>query len=141
MFKINLIRDRKKFLVDESFFKRIDKTGTCWFWVGAKTGAGYGSYRRSGLAHRISYKHFKGCIPKNMEIDHLCNNKLCVNPDHLEAVEHRENVRRAWNLRRKDTCYRGHKLILGRKNCRECDNIRAKEYRLRVKKKNCAFTK
>lgn len=76
----------------------------CWLWTGAKHGNGYGMVRssrskstplsRTFLAHRLSYEHHIGPIPEDTEIDHLCCVKACVNPDHLEAVQHQVNVQR-----------------------------------------------
>jgi hypothetical protein len=75
---------------------RIDKKTGCWNWIGAKS-QGYGVMRKEKktvLAHRYNYEEKKGKIPKGMFIDHLCRNPTCVNPDHLEVVTPRENVRR-----------------------------------------------
>jgi hypothetical protein len=71
----------------------------CWLWVGADNGIGYGIVgvpgRRSPmLAHRALYEHVNGPIEPGLELDHLCRNPTCVNPDHLEAVTKKENLRR-----------------------------------------------
>lgn len=61
----------------------------CWIWKGKKTSGGYGISSYNGkitTTHRISYQIHKGEIPKDLVIDHLCRNRSCVNPDHLEAV-------------------------------------------------------
>jgi len=67
----------------------------CWAWTGATAGPGYGQFGRNGLAHRVAYERAFGPIPEGMEIDHLCRNRRCVNPDHLDAVSHEENLRRS----------------------------------------------
>lgn len=71
----------------------------CWQWLGAKSKrTGYGVIsvnNRAMLAHRVSYMEFRGPIPKRKQIDHLCRNKACVNPDHLEPVTALVNTRRA----------------------------------------------
>lgn len=73
---------------EERFWKKVEKTETCWIWTGCKSN-GYGNLRRQGkgfLAHRVSYEMAKGVIPDELVLDHLCRNPACVNPDHLEAV-------------------------------------------------------
>lgn len=97
-------------LVEWKFWKKVNKNGPvseyrpdlgqCWLWTGGKKGKGYGvfSFMRgfgSVMAHRVSYELAKGPIPAELEIDHLCMVKPCVNPDHLEAVTSEENGRRA----------------------------------------------
>lgn len=87
------IRDIDRFMV------RVDiseETG-CWNWT---TGLldGYGCFSLNGRgisAHRFSYMYFKGPIPEGLHIDHLCKNRRCCNPSHLEAVTQQENSRRS----------------------------------------------
>lgn len=78
----------------------VQGPGGCIPWVGAQTSRGYGCFCVGGksknqLAHRWIYQALVGPIPDGLTIDHLCRNKLCVNPEHLEPVPLRENVRRA----------------------------------------------
>lgn len=99
----------------------------CWVWTGSKAGAGYGttyvSKRGREYVHRLSYIDRHGSIPEGLEIDHLCRERLCFNPEHLEAVTHAENRRRA----RRELCHRGHPLADGLeiqghgRRCRRCD--------------------
>lgn len=87
----------------ERFQSRVAPHGDCLVWQGQTAGAGYGVFEFGGsaqrrnrmYAHRFAYEQAIGPIPDGLEIDHLCRNKLCVNPAHLEAVTHQENQRRA----------------------------------------------
>ena len=80
------------------FFWYVDPAGPCWYWTGAlSVGDGYGRCRFNGTTlkpHRVVWEILVGPIPNGYHIDHLCKNKLCVNPDHLEPVTPGENVRR-----------------------------------------------
>lgn len=82
----------------------------CWEWKAALM-FGYGIFcvKNGGTrAHRYSYELFKSEIPKGLQIDHLCRNKACINPEHLEAVTGRENTQRHHNLR--THCKNGHEV-------------------------------
>src|SRR5690242_9088754 len=102
----------------ELFLRKIELRGDCWFWIGATTGkSNYGIFwdgKRRRLSHRWVWEYCVGEIPADREIDHLCRNRLCVRPSHLELVTHRENVLRADspNARnaKKTHCIRGHAL-------------------------------
>src|SRR3990172_7805684 len=86
--------------LERRFWSKVKKTDTCWLWTGTKHFMKYmGHYgefwagydRRSVHAHRFAYELLVGQIPEGLQIDHLCRNTLCVNPEHLEAVTSRVN--------------------------------------------------
>lgn len=79
----------------------IDPDSGCWVWQGYRDRNGYGRHRVE-WAHRWSYEHHVGPIPPEHEIDHLCSNPPCVNPDHLEPVTRVEHVRRTFSRLGKD---------------------------------------
>lgn len=97
--------------------RRITDSG-CWEWNGRVRRDGYAQTRFGQgmeLVHRASYVFYKGEPPEGWEIDHLCRNRLCFNPDHLEAVPKAENVFRGKQASRKERthCCRGHALVDG----------------------------
>lgn len=78
------------------FWEKVDKTGECWVWTASKRGQGYGQCSlgggKQGYAHRFSYELHFGSVPNGLYIDHICHNKLCVRPDHLQAVTPQGNM-------------------------------------------------
>ena len=132
------------------FWKKVDRShgpDSCWEWQAGLHTGGYGIFHwgtssgpRGLYAHRFSYEIANGPISPGLDIDHLCRNPRCVNPSHLEAVTHQENVFRgdspSAKARRTKTCKRGHTidgdnlLIVRRKDsqdrhlCRACENMR-----------------
>ena len=116
----------------ERFFSKVSVTPTCWNWT-AETRNGYGQFwngARLVNAHRWSYQVMLGDIPDGLHIDHLCGNRGCVNPFHLEPVKQAENNRRAKANR--NNCKRGHEYTTKNtvnygdgRQCRACNRLRA----------------
>lgn len=119
------------------FWAKVEKAAACWLWTAALV-RGYGVFRagnRVQYAHRLAYEAVRGTIAEGLQIDHLCRNPRCVNPEHLEAVTQATNLARgvsgpALNAR-KTHCHRGHPFTaentdpgelarLGWRRCRIC---------------------
>lgn len=125
----------------------------CWIWPNGVFTRGYGKavYRKkTRKVHRIIYEHFRGHLPvytgDGLELDHLCRNRRCCNPDHLDLVPHRENVLRGEGVAainaRKTHCKHGHPfseentyVVLHRRGrmCKECGRIRDKARKAKLR--------
>jgi hypothetical protein len=125
---------------------RTDTNG-CWVWTGSISNRGYGQVGVEGKVrstHRVAYEQLVGPIPAELQIDHLCRNKACCNPAHLEPVTARENTQRRPDVN-KSHCIHGHELTelnlivkvrpdgSEMRNCRECQ--RAAQRRAYERKK------
>ncbi len=121
------------------FESRVLRSKGCWEWNGAHNGVGYSETWngiRPVLAHRVAYEIYKGPIPAGLTLDHLCRNPGCVNPGHLEAVTHRENMLRGNTIGARNAakthCIRGHPFDVentyinktGQRVCRACWKVR-----------------
>ena len=123
--------------------ERSERTDTgCLRWAGAHTPKGYGQMRHEGrtqAVHRLAHEAWIGPIPDGYEVDHLCGVRDCIEPTHLEAVTHAENVRR--QLASITHCPSGHAYtpentvtyVTGRgypsRKCRTCKNARHRAYK------------
>jgi len=130
---------------------RADPAG-CWTWVAGKFPKGYGVFRIDGKSksvHRLSYESMVGPIPAGLSIDHLCRNRACVNPAHLEAVTNRVNVLRGVSYiaacAKKTHCPQGHPyagenlhVYQGRRYCRACHKVHARAHDARRREARAA---
>lgn len=76
-----------------NFLNKIEVAGDCWKWTGYIHRTGYARFMK-GYAHRWGYEQFTGPVPEGLQLDHLCRNRSCVNPLHMEPVTNRENTLR-----------------------------------------------
>ena len=145
---------KRRFSTIERFLRKVDFVSSpfgCWIWGGCFGGTetyirhSYGRFwlnEKNVMAHRFSYEYFtKTIIPFGYQIDHLCRNPKCVNPNHLELVTYRENALRAKNpfsiQKTKTHCIRGHifagkNLYIaknGTRKCKECIKLRNQNFR------------
>jgi hypothetical protein len=137
------------------FWAKVDRSGgpdACWPWLaGISTNTGYGNIWWDGTtqsAHRVAYELATGTIPAGLTIDHLCSNRACVNPAHLEPATQQVNNNRGGSPSainsRKTHCINGHEFTSkntyihpkrGTRLCRKCRDIRSTAYYARLRQK------
>lgn len=139
--------------LEDRFWTRVlpEPNSGCWLWVGAYRDSGNKGYgrlyvgRKLRYAHAVAWELYRGAIPEGMEIDHLCRNEICVNPQHLEPVPHTVNLARGYGPpavnSRKTHCKRGHEFTVentmwittrpGKRDrrCRTCVQIWERKYK------------
>ena len=138
----------------DRFWSKVDRPSpySCWEWTAyLNPRTGYGQFTIGGtvdVAHRVAWELTHGPVPEGKELDHLCRNRACANPLHLEPVTHAVNAQRGrtgkWE--RPDHCPQGHPFdetntyippptSPAQRQCRICRNEAAARYRARRKVK------
>lgn len=125
------------------FFSKVTRTESCWLWAATVIANGYGQFWANGrmrYAHRVAYEMLVGAIPDGMQLDHLCRNRRCVNPKHLEPVAARVNTLRGESFAAvnaaKTHCAKGHafdehntrRTKSGNRVCRSCNRSWQERY-------------
>ena len=139
--------------IEERFWNKVyfpPCADDCWTWIASKSHDGYGRFRAPGrlnvMAHRWAYKQLVGPIPDGLTLDHLCRNRACVNPSHLEPVTNRVNVLRGVGLTAVNAttthCPQGHpydaqntRRYRGGRYCKACHNDYTSSSKRRAKAK------
>ncbi len=130
--------------IEQRFWSKVQKTDNCWLWLGCLDGTGYGRIfwknHKMLQAHRFAYELLVDKIPENLQCDHICRNRSCVNPAHIELVTNKINTLRGISFAaenfKKTHCPKGHILSddniypsikkRGKRSCKICQRGRNK---------------
>lgn len=133
----------------ERFAEKVDFSGVCWEWTACRHKKGYGQFRAGMMrqAHLWLWEQVVGPVPEGLELDHLCKNRGCVNPDHFEPVTHQVNIARSesnsvalkavWARKHAERthCSKGHEFTKentmrypGKRMCRTCNTAKARAW-------------
>jgi len=137
---------------ERRFWSKVDLGDPfdCWVWDAALQTSGYGNFwmhNASHTAHKVAWVWEYGPVPEGMQLDHLCRERRCVNPDHLEPVTSRENSHRSpLTLNSinaaKTRCVRGHEYdgvrSDGKRSCSSCQKVWERNRRERDRQKRLA---
>ena len=126
-------------------WEKVKREGDCWVWTGTVANRGYGSIHHEGrngyLPHRLSWELLRGPSPEGLVLDHMCQNRRCVNPCHLDPVTNRVNILRGKSIAAqnfiKTECINGHEFSQkntrirkdGSRICKECERERLRKFR------------
>lgn len=141
--------------LEQRFWQKVEQSPDCWEWKAYRDNCGYGRFKMGKSmrnAHAVAYELLVGEVPDGFELDHLCRNRGCVNPAHLEVVTHRTNTMRGVSphaLNAKKThCINGHEFNAEntyfrpgptpRRDCRQCLLIKSRSYYARKRQREVA---
>jgi|SRR5215211_6371610 len=142
----------------ERFWTKVDllgpapaerpELGSCWSWLASAQPSGYGQFKLNGrvrLAHQVAWELLRGARPAGKDLDHLCRRRVCVNPSHLEPVDHIENIARGAHPSavaiNTNQCVHGHEFTPentsvrknGTRACKACNLRRNREHYQRAR--------
>lgn len=145
--------------LEDRFWCKVNAEGVCWEWTAYRDKKGYGKFQvgnKARGAHKVAWELLMGPVPHGLDLDHLCRNPPCVNPDHLEPVTRRENVLRGINaipgkhhhMAQRTHCVNGHEYTeensyhrvdrAGHKQCKTCHRERDRAWRQANREKHNA---
>ena len=139
-------------IATKRFWSKVKKSDHCWIWIAGRGSGGYGRFYTNGQtvpAHRWAYESLRGTVPNGLILDHLCRNRQCVNPEHMEPVTNKQNVLRGAGITAQEAerthCPAGHVYDLlnthfyqGRRYCKRCRNEWNRQYSQRPEVKSRA---